>query len=122
MNNGEKGPPTQNRNGNQGVGLRPGSNERLRAVLVAARMKGLFNTSLAPWSEEATVAFHDRCTTTVNLADNLAIHLWPMHPHTTQNVGLTDLHADNLFHALMALSLHAVAPKNAYVHHKTTNL
>lgn len=50
----------------------PDTEERLRMVLAAARMKGLFNASFVSWIHKALVTFLDKFTVVTKLTDDLA--------------------------------------------------
>lgn len=57
--------------------LQPDTEQRLRMVLAAARMKGLFNVSFVSWFHEAFVTFSDKFTIVTKLMDDLAYAFSP---------------------------------------------
>jgi hypothetical protein len=97
------------------TGLRPGTEECLQVMLEAARARGLLDDSFVPLFDKALVGFLDKFTVIKKLADNLDIRLQPTRPGSAMPATLTGLYGDNLFDALVALRLPAVAPENVHL-------
>ena len=91
------------------AGLRPGTEERLQVVLEAARARGRLDDSFVSLLDEVLVGFLDKFTDVEKLADNLDVCLQPMRPGSAMLATLNGLYGDNLFDALVALRLPAVA-------------
>ena len=59
--------------------------------------------------------FLDKFTVVKKLADDLDVRLQPTRPGSVMPATLNNLYGDNLFDALVALRLPAVAPKNVHL-------
>jgi hypothetical protein len=97
------------------AGLRPGTEERLQVVLEAARVRGLLDDSFISLFDEVLIGFLDKFTIVKKLANELDVRLQPTRPGSVMPATLNDLYGDNLFDALVALRLPAVAPKNVHL-------
>ena len=97
------------------AGLRPGTKERLQVVLEAARARGHLDDSFVSLFDEVLVGFLDKFTVAKKLADDPYVRLQPMRPGSVMPATLNDLYGDNLFDALVALRLPAVAPENVHL-------
>ena len=97
------------------AGMRPGTEERLEVVLEAARVRGLLDDNFVSLFDKILVGFLDKFTIVKKLADNLDVHLQPMRPGSVMPATLNGLYGDNLFDALVALRLPAVAPENVHL-------
>ncbi|XBH54601.1 hypothetical protein VPH35_076876 [Triticum aestivum] len=97
------------------AGLRPGTEERLQVVLEAARARGCLDDSFVSLFDEVLVGFLDKFTVVRKLADDLDVRLQPTRPGSAMPATLNGLYGDNLFDALVALRLPAVAPENVYL-------
>ena len=94
---------------------RPGAEERLQVVLEAARARGLLGDSFVPLFDEVLVGFLDKFTVVKKLADDLDVRLQPTRPGSAMPATLNSIYGDNLFDALVALRLPAVAPENVHL-------
>ena len=98
------------------AGLRPGTEERLQVVLLeAARARGCLDDSFISLFNEVLVGFLDKFIVVKKLADDFDISLQPTRPGSATPATLNGHYGDNLFNALMALRLPAVAPKNVHL-------
>jgi hypothetical protein len=97
------------------AGLRPGTKERLQVMLEAARARGLLDDNFVSLYDEVLVGFLDKFTVVKKLADDLDVCLQPTHPGSAMPATLNGLYGDNLFDALVALRLPAVAPENVHL-------
>ena len=97
------------------VGLRPATEERLQVVLEAARVMGRLDDSFVSLFNEVLVGFLDKFTVVKKLADDLDVRLQPTRPGSMMPATLNGLYGDNLFDALVALRLPAVAPENIHL-------
>ena len=98
------------------AGLRPGTEERLQVVLLeAARARGRLDDSFVSLFDEVLVGFLDKFTVVKKLADDFDVRLQPTHPGSVMPATLNGLYGDNLFDALVALRLPAVAPENVHL-------
>ena len=92
------------------AGVRPDTEERLRVVLLeAARARGRLDDSFVSLFDEVLVGFLDKFTGVKKLADDLNVCLQPTRPGSVMPATLNNLYGDNLFNALVALRLPAVA-------------
>ena len=99
----------------QDAGLHPGTEECLQVVLEAARARGRLDESFVSLFDEVLVGFLDKFTVVKKLADDLDVCLQPTRPGSTMPTTLNGLYGDNLFDALVALRLPAVAPENVHL-------
>ena len=98
------------------AGLRPGNEERLQVVLLeAARTRGRLDDNFVSLFDEVLVGFLDKFTVVKKLADDLDVRLQPTRPGSMMPATLNGLYGDNLFDALVALRLPAVAPENVHL-------
>ena len=97
------------------AGLQPGTEERLQVVLEAARARGRLDDSFVSLFDEVLVGFLDKFTVVKKLADDLDVRLQPTRPGSAVPTTLNGLYGDNLFDALVALRLPAVAPENVHL-------
>ena len=98
------------------AGLRPGTEERLQVVLLeAARARGRLDDSFISLIDEVLVSFLDKFTIIKKLADDFDVSLQPTRPGSAMPATLNGHYGDNLFDALVALRLPAVAPKNVHL-------
>ena len=97
------------------AGLRPGTEERLQVVLEAARARGRLDDNFVSLFDEVLVGFLDKFTVVKKLADDLDVRLQPTRPGSVIPATLNSLYGDNLFDALVALRLPAVAPENVHL-------
>ena len=97
------------------AGLRPGTKEHLQVVLEAARARGHLDDSFVSLFDEVFVGFLDKFTIVKKLVDDLDIRLQPTCPGSAMPNTLNGLYGDNLFDALVALRLPAVAPENGHL-------
>ena len=65
--------------------------------------------------DEVLVGFLDKFTVIKKLADDLDVRLQPMRPGSVMPATLNGLYGDNLFDALVALRLPAIAPENVHL-------
>ena len=95
------------------VGLWPGTEEHLQVVLLeAARARGRLDDSFASLFDEVLVGFLDKFTIVKKLANDFDVSLQPTRPGSAMPATLNGHYGDNLFDALVALRLPAVAPEN----------
>ena len=98
------------------AGLRPGTEERLQVVLLeAARARGRLDDSFVSLFDEVLVGFLDKFTVVKKLADDLDVRLQPTRPGSAMPATLNGHYGDDLFDALVALRLPAVAPENVHL-------
>ena len=95
--------------------LRLGTGERLQVVLEAARARGRLDDSFVSLFDEVLVDFLDKFTVIKKLADDFDISLQPARPGSAMPATLNGHYGDNLFDALVALRLPAVAPENVHL-------
>ena len=93
------------------AGLRPGTEERLEVVLLgAARARGRFDDSFVSLFNEVLAGFLDIFTVVKKLADNFDVSLQLTRPASAMPATLNGHYGNNLFDALVALRLPAIAP------------
>ena len=97
------------------AGLRPGTEERLLVMLEAARARGRLDESFVSLFDKVLVGFLDKFTVIKKLADDLDVRLQPMRLGSVMPATLNGLYGGNLFDALVALRLPAVAPENVHL-------
>ena len=97
------------------AGLRPGTEERLQVVLEAARARGRLDDSFVSLFDKVLAGFLDKFTVIKKLMDDLDVRLHPTRPGSAMPATLNGLYVDNLFDALVALRLPAVAPENVHL-------
>mgnify|MGYP006996949403 FL=1 len=97
------------------AGLWPSTEECLQVVLEAARARGRLDDSFVSLFDEVLVGFLDKFTVVKKLADDLDVRLQPTRPGSAMPATLNSLYGDNLFDALVALRLPAVAPENVHL-------
>ena len=97
------------------AGLHPGTEECLQVVLEAARARGRLDDNFVSLFDEVLVGFLDKFTVVKKLADDLDVRLQPTRPGSVMPATLNGLYGDNLFDALVALRLPAVAPANVHL-------
>ena len=98
------------------AGLRPGTEERLQVVLLeAARARGRLDDSFVSLFDEVLVGFLDKFTVVKKLADDFDVSLQPTRPGSAMPATLNNHYGNNLFDALVALQLPAVAPENVHL-------
>ena len=98
------------------AGLRPGTEERLQVVLLeAARARGRLDDRFVSLFDEVLVGFLDKFTVVKKLADDLDVRLQPTRPGSAMPATLNGLYGDNLFDALVALRLPAIALENVHL-------
>ena len=98
------------------AGLRPGTEERLQVVLLeAARARGRLDDSFVSLFDEVIVGFLDKFTVVKKLADDFDVSLQPTRPGSAMPATLNGHYGNNLFDALVALRLPAVAPENFHL-------
>ena len=95
--------------------LRPGTEERLQVVLEAARARGHLDDSFVSLFDKVLVSFLDKFTVVKKLADDFDVSLQPTRPGSTMPATLNGHYGNNLFDALVALRLPAVAPENVHL-------
>ena len=96
--------------------LRPNTEERLQVVLLeAARARGRLDDSFVSLFDEVLVGFLDKFTVVKKLADDFDVSLQPTRPGSAMLATLNGLYGENLFNALVALRLPAVAPENVHL-------
>ena len=94
----------------------PGTEERLQVVLLeAARARGRLDDSFVSLFDEVLVGFLDKFTVVKKLADDLDVRLQPTRPGSAMPATLNGHYGENLFDALVALRLPAVAPENVHL-------
>ena len=95
------------------AGLRPGTEERLQVVLLAAsRARGHLEDNFISLLDEVLVGFLDKFTVVKKLADDFDVRLQPTRPGSAMPATLNGHYGDNVFDALVALRLPAIAPEN----------
>ena len=98
------------------AGLRPGTEERLQVVLLeAARARGHLDDSFVSLFDEVLVGFLDKFTVVKKLADDFDVSLQPTRPGSAMPATLNGHYGNNLFDALVALRLPAIAPENVHL-------
>ena len=97
------------------AGLHPGTKEYLQVVLEAARARGRLDDSFVSLFDEVLVGFLEKFTIVKKLADNFNVSLQPTRPGPAMPATLNGHYGDNLFDALVALRLPAVAPENVHL-------
>ena len=97
------------------AGLRPDTKERLQVLLEAAKARGRLEDIFVSLFDEVLVDFLDKFTVVKELADDFDVRLQPMRPGSAMPVTLNGHYVDNLFNALVALRLPAVAPENVHL-------
>ena len=98
------------------AGMRPGTEERLQVVLLeAARARGRLDDSFISLFDEVLVGFLNKFIVVKKLADDFDVSLQPTHPGSAMPATLNGHYGDNLFNALVALRLPAVAPENVHL-------
>ena len=98
------------------AGLQPGTEEHLQVVLLeAGRVRGRLDDSFVSLFDEVLVGFLDKFTVVKKLADDFDVRLQPTHPSSAMPTTLNGHYGDNLFDALVALRLPAVAPENVHL-------
>ena len=95
--------------------LRPGTEEHLQVVLEAARARGCLDNSFVSLFNEVLVGFLDKFTIVKKLADDFDVSLQLTHPGSVMPATLNGHYGNNLFDALVALRLPAVAPENVHL-------
>ena len=93
------------------AGLRPGTEDCLQVVLEAARVRGRLDDSFVSLFDEVLVGFLDKFTVVKKLAYDFDVSLQLTCPSSVMPATLNGHYGDNLFNALVALRLPAVAPK-----------
>ena len=84
-------------------------------MLEAARARCLLDDSFISLFDEVLVGFLEKFTVVKKLPDDLDIRLQPTCPGSKMSATLNGLYGDNLFDALVALRLPAVAPENVHL-------
>ena len=98
------------------AGLRPDTEERLQVVLLeAARARGRLDDNFVSLFDEVLVGFLDKFTIIKKLADDFDVSLQPTRPGSAMPATLNGHYGNNLFDALVALRLPAVAPENVHL-------
>ena len=98
------------------AGLRPGTEERLQVgLLEAARARGRLDDNFVSLFDEVLVSFLDKFTVVKKLADDFDVSLQPMRPGFVMPATLNVHYGNNLFDALVALRLPAVALENVHL-------
>ena len=98
------------------TGLRPATEECLQVVLLeAARVRGRLDDSFVSLLDEVLVGFLDKFTAVKKLADDFDVSLQPTRPGSAMPATLYGYYGNNLFDALVALRLPAVAPENVHL-------
>ena len=98
------------------AGLRPGTEERLQVVLLeAAKARGRLDDNFVSLFDEVLIGFLDKFTVVKKLADDFDVSLQPTCPGSAMPATLNGHYGDNLFDALVALQLPAVAPENVHL-------
>ena len=89
-----------------------GTEERLQVVLLeAARARGRLDDNFVSLFDEVLVSFLDKFTVVKKLADDFDVSLQPTRPGSAMPATLNGHYGNNLFDALVALRLPAVAPE-----------
>ena len=97
------------------AGLRPDTEERLQVVLEAARARGRLDDSFVSLFDKVLIGFLDKFTVVKKLVDDLDVCLQPTRPGSAMPATLNGHYGDNLFDALVALRLPAIAPENVHL-------
>ena len=97
------------------AGLRPGTEECLLVVLEVDTARGRLDDSFVSLFDKVLVGFLDKFIVVKKLADDLDVRLQPTRPGSAMPPTLNSLYGDNLFDALVALRLPAVAPENVHL-------
>ena len=97
------------------AGLQPSTEERLLVVLEAARARGRLDDSFVSLFDEVLVGFLNKFTVVKKLTDDLDVRLQPTCPGSAMPSTLNSLYGDNLFDALVALRLPAIASENVHL-------
>ena len=97
------------------AGLRPGTEERLQVLLEAASARGRLDDSFVSLFDEVLVGFLDKFTVVKKLTDEFDVRLQTTRPGSAMLATLNSHYGDNLFDALVALRLPAVAPENVHL-------
>ena len=97
------------------TGLQPGTEERLQVVLEVARARGRLDNSFVSLFDEVLVGFLDKFTVVKKLADDFDVSLQPTRPGSAMPATLNGHYGNNLFDALVALRLPAVALENVHL-------
>ena len=98
------------------AGLRPGTKERLQVVLLeAARARGRLDDNFVSLFDKVLVSFLDKFTVVKKLADDFDVSLQPTRPGSAMPDTLNGHYGNNLFDALVALRLPAVALENVHL-------
>ena len=84
-------------------------------MLEAARARGRLDDNFVSLFDEVLVGFLDKFTVVKKLADDCDVSLQRTRPGSTMPATLNGLYGDNLFDALVALRLPAVAPENVHL-------
>ena len=97
------------------AGLRPVTEERLQVVLLEdGRARGRLDDSFVSLFDEVLIGFLDKFTVVKKLADNFDVSLQPTRLGSAMPATLNGHYGDNLFDALVALRLPAVAPDSVH--------
>ena len=99
----------------QGAGLRPRTAQRFQTVLAIAGIVALADAGFASRMDDMMVNSIHKFTVVKKLADDLDVRLQPTRPGSAMPATLNSLYGDNLFDALVALRLPAVAPENVHL-------
>ena len=98
------------------AGLRPDIEECLEVVLLeAARARGRLDDNFVSLFYEVLVGFLDKFTIVKKLADDFDVSLQPTRPGSVMPATLNGHYGNNLFDALVALRLLAVASENVHL-------
>ena len=98
------------------AGLWPDNEERLQVVfLEAARARGRLDDTFVSLFDEVLVGFLDKFTIVKKLADDFDVILQPTCPGSAVPATLNGHYGNNLFDALVALRLPAVASENVHL-------
>ena len=84
-------------------------------MLEAARARGRLDDSFVSLFDEVLVGFLDKFTIVKKLMDDFDVSLQPTRPGSAMPATLNGHYGDNLFDALVALRLPAVAPENVHL-------
>ena len=99
----------------QGAGLRPRTAQRFQTVLATAGIIALADAGFASRMDDMMVNSIRKFTTVEKRADDLVVLLQPTRPGSAMPATLNGLCGENLFDALVALRLPAVAPENVHL-------
>src|SRR5512141_3347462 len=86
-----------------------------KVVLEAAMVRGCLDDSFVSLFDEVLVGFLDKFTIVKKLADDFDVSLQPTRPGSAMPATLNGHYGNNLFDALVALQLPAVAPENVHL-------